>query len=99
LLAGAVLVLPTTGGTFTRDEVRESPVASNSQLGWYTNHCNLLDLAALALPAAWAGERLPFGITLFALPENTGGLFAAARLLSRADAVFGAPSGALAQDR
>jgi allophanate hydrolase len=80
-LAGAVLVLPTTGGTFTRDEVRAEPLATNSLLGRYTNHCNLLDLCALALPAGWAGERLPFGVTLFALPEGMGALVNAARLL------------------
>jgi allophanate hydrolase len=80
-LADAVLVLPTTGGTFTRDEARAEPVTTNSLLGLYTNHCNLLDLCALVLPAGQAGERLPFGLTLFALRDRQAALFEAARLL------------------
>jgi allophanate hydrolase len=78
-LVGAVLVLPTTGGTFTRDEVRAEPVATNVLLGRYTNHCNLLDLCALALPVGWAGRHLPFGVTLFALPEGLDALINTAR--------------------
>lgn len=67
LLADGALVLPTAGGTWTRDEARQEPIATNRAMGLYTNHCNLLDLCAVAVPAGLAGERLPFGITLFAL--------------------------------
>ena len=70
LLQDAVLVMPTCGGTWTRDEVRAEPIAANSAMGKYTNHCNLLDLCGVAIPAGLAGERLPFGITLFALAES-----------------------------
>lgn len=49
-LADAVLVMPTCGGTFTRAQVDDDPVATNSQMGLYTNHCNLCDLAAIAIP-------------------------------------------------
>ena len=70
LLEGAVLALPTAGGTFTRAEVDDDPVRTNSLMGLYTNHCNLLDLAAIAVPED-AGDHVdPFGITLFALHEN-----------------------------
>lgn len=65
LFADAVLVMPTAGGTFTRDEVRQDPIATNSLMGLYTNHCNLSDLGAIAVPAGWAGDDLPFGITAF----------------------------------
>lgn len=65
LFENAVLVMPTAGGTFTRDEVREDPIATNSLMGLYTNHCNLCDLSAIAVPAGWAAEDLPFGITAF----------------------------------
>ncbi len=65
LFADAVLIMPTAGGTFTRDEVRQDPIATNSLMGLYTNHCNLSDLGAIAVPAGWAGEDLPFGITAF----------------------------------
>ena len=69
VLQGAVLVMPTAGGTFTRDMVRDDPVATNSQMGLYTNHCNLLDLAAIAVPEDSQDRENPFGITIFALHE------------------------------
>lgn len=67
LLRGAVLVMPTAGGTWTLDDVAADPIGANSMMGLYTNHCNLLDLCALALPCGEADEKLPFGITAFAL--------------------------------
>ena len=68
-LENAVLVLPTAGGSFTRDEVRENPIETNSQMGLYTNHCNLLDLAAVAVPEDSQDREDPFGITIFAMHE------------------------------
>jgi len=60
-----VLLLPTTGTTYRIDEVLADPIRLNSNLGYYTNFLNLLDLAGLALPAGFrAGNGLPFGITL-----------------------------------
>ncbi|CAM4298933.1 allophanate hydrolase [Paenibacillus endophyticus] len=70
LLQGAVLVMPTCGGTWTRAQVAAEPIASNSAMGLYTNHCNLLDLCAVAVPAGDAAPEMPFGITLFALSAN-----------------------------
>ncbi|WP_324607995.1 amidase family protein [Paenibacillus durus] len=70
LLRNAVLVMPTAGGTWTREQVMADPIGTNSQMGLYTNHCNLLDLSAIAIPAGEADERLPFGITMFSLPKN-----------------------------
>ncbi|PZD97150.1 allophanate hydrolase [Paenibacillus sambharensis] len=67
LLQGGVLIMPTAGGTWTREQVREEPVMTNRLMGLYTNHCNLLDLCALAVPAGEAEPGLPFGITMFAL--------------------------------
>jgi allophanate hydrolase len=69
-LKNAVLVMPTCGGTWTREQVRENPIEANSLMGLYTNHCNLLDLSAVAVPADVAKENLPFGITLFSSSEN-----------------------------
>ncbi|MBM7654644.1 allophanate hydrolase [Neobacillus cucumis] len=69
-LTNAVLVMPTTGGTWTRDQVRENPIETNSKMGLYTNHCNLLDLCAIAVPSDDAAENLPFGITMFSGNEN-----------------------------
>ncbi|MCT1400252.1 allophanate hydrolase [Paenibacillus sp. p3-SID867] len=79
MLKGGVLVLPTCGGTWTREQVNTDPIATNSQMGLYTNHCNLLDLSAIAIPAGFAKDRLPFGITLFTLPEEEANMVAASR--------------------
>ncbi|WP_368505307.1 allophanate hydrolase [Alkalihalophilus sp. As8PL] len=72
VFSDAVLVMPTAGGTWTREQVRAQPIQTNSDMGRYTNHCNLLDLCAIAVPAGEAAEQLPFGITLFGLAENEG---------------------------
>lgn len=66
----AVLIMPTTGGTWSRIEVQENPIQTNSQMGLYTNHCNLLDLCAVNIPSDDAAKNLPFGITLFSAYEN-----------------------------
>lgn len=79
-LKDAVLLLPTTGGTWTRQQVAESPIDANSQLGLYTNHCNLLDLAAIALPADAAGVDLPFGVTFFSTAASEDYALGAAEL-------------------
>lgn len=60
-----LLLLPTTGTTYRLEEVLADPVRLNTNLGHYTNFVNLLDLAALALPAGFRpGNGLPFGVTL-----------------------------------
>jgi allophanate hydrolase len=61
-----VLVTPTAGTTYTIDEVNANPVRLNTNLGYYTNFMNLLDLAAIAVPAGFQANGLPFGITLAA---------------------------------
>jgi allophanate hydrolase len=72
LLEDAVLVLPTCGGTWTREAVRREPLGTNREMGRYTNHCNLLDLCAVSIPAGWAADQVPFGISLFALSGSEG---------------------------
>ena len=57
------LLTPTTTLHPTIAEVRDDPVGVNSRLGTYTNFANLLDLAALAVPAGTV-DGLPFGIML-----------------------------------
>ncbi len=60
-----VLLLPTAGTTYRIEQVLADPVKLNSNLGHYTNFVNLLDLAALAVPAGFrVGNGLPFGVTL-----------------------------------
>ncbi len=55
---------PTTGTTYRVAELLEAPVALNSNLGLYTNFVNLLDMAALAVPAGVRDNGTGFGITL-----------------------------------
>jgi allophanate hydrolase len=62
----ALLLLPTTGTHYTLAAVQEQPVRLNANLGRYTNFVNLLDLAALAVPAGFTATGLPFGVTLIA---------------------------------
>jgi allophanate hydrolase len=61
-----VLLLPTTGTIYTHEEIARDPVALNSNLGYYTNFVNLLDLVALAIPAGFRSSGLPFGVSLIA---------------------------------
>jgi len=61
-----VLLLPTVPRTYTIAEVEQSPVELNNHLGHYTNFVNLLDLAAVAVPAGFTARGLPFGASLIA---------------------------------
>lgn len=70
ILKNCVMIMPTAGGTFTRDEVRENPIETNSLMGLYTNHCNLLDLSAIAVPENSSDRNYPFGITMFSLSNS-----------------------------
>ncbi|MFC3608234.1 allophanate hydrolase [Stutzerimonas tarimensis] len=65
----------------TLDELHAEPVKRNSDLGYYTNFMNMLDYAAVALPAGVMGNGLPWGVTLF------GRVFTDQYLLSLADAL------------
>jgi allophanate hydrolase len=60
------LLLPTAGTIYTLEQVEADPIRLNTNLGYYTNFVNLLDLCALAVPAGFGGDGLPAGITLVA---------------------------------
>ncbi|CAZ90272.1 Allophanate hydrolase [Thiomonas arsenitoxydans] len=60
------IVTPTAGTIYTRAEMLAEPLARNTDLGLYTNFMNLLDYAAIAVPAGFRADGLPLGITLFA---------------------------------
>jgi allophanate hydrolase len=72
-----LLVLPTTGTTYRVAEMRAAPIALNSTLGAYTNFVNLLDMAAIALPAGARGNGTGFGITLIGPAGTDRALLAA----------------------
>jgi allophanate hydrolase len=59
-----VLVTPTAGTIYRIDAVNADPIRLNSNLGYYTNFVNLLDLAAVAVPAGFRTDGMPFGVTL-----------------------------------
>ncbi len=61
-----LLLLPTAPTQYTVDEVNADPIALNRRLGHYTNFVNLLDCAAIAVPAGFRSDGLPFGVTLVA---------------------------------
>lgn len=61
-----VLLLPTLPTAFTIEAVQSDPIALNAVLGRFTNFVNLLDLCAIAVPAGFREDGLPFGITLIA---------------------------------
>jgi allophanate hydrolase len=79
-----VLVLPTTGTIYTHDQVASDPVKLNTNLGYYTNFVNLMDLAAVAAPAGFRSNGLPFGISFL------GPAFSDEALLALADRYLGA---------
>ncbi|WP_083657806.1 allophanate hydrolase [Herbaspirillum camelliae] len=99
LLEGADLMLvPTTTGMPTIADVQADPVRRNSQLGYYTNFVNLMDMSALAIPGLWRSDGLPAGVTLIG-PAGADHLLAeaGARLqqqlggAAQADAIASAP--------
>jgi allophanate hydrolase len=59
-----VLALPTAPTIYTHAEIAADPVRLNTNLGYYTNFVNLLDMAAIAIPAGFRPDGLPFGVTL-----------------------------------
>jgi len=62
-----VLLLPTSPTTYTVEEMLADPVRKNSHFGRYTNFVNLLDCAAIAVPAGFdSNDHLPGGVTLIA---------------------------------
>lgn len=64
------LVVPTTGTTYRLDEIASAPLKRNSDMGYYTNFVNLLDLSAIAIPNGFQSNGIPTGITLIAPPYS-----------------------------
>ncbi|MFT8317649.1 MAG: allophanate hydrolase [Sporolactobacillus sp.] len=83
MLKDAVFITPTAGGTWSRKQVDADPVKTNSEMGEYTNHCNLLDLCAISVPTFDADDALPFGVTVFAPEDHEDYLLAMAEDIER----------------
>lgn len=86
LLQGlSCIVVPTAPRIYRIDEVLADPIRLNSNLGYYTNYMNLLDLSALAIPAGFYRNQLPFGITLFSNALADARLLAIAKRLTSSE--------------
>jgi allophanate hydrolase len=61
-----VILVPTAPTIYTVAQVEKKPIDLNNHLGHYTAFTNLLDLAAISLPAGMRQDGVPFGISLIA---------------------------------
>jgi len=82
-----VLVVPTAGTIYTREAVAAEPVGLNTNLGYYTNFVNLLDLAAVSVPSGARPTGVPFGVSVI------GQAFTDRALLDLASRMMGDPGG------
>jgi allophanate hydrolase len=57
------LVVPSAPTHPRIDEVLADPIGANARIGLYTTFGNLLDLSAVAVPAGFRPDGLPFGVT------------------------------------
>ncbi len=78
-----LMLLPTSPTTYRVDEMQADPVQLNSRLGLYTNFVNLLDCCAVAVPAGFRSNRLPFGVSLIAPAFTDDALASLAERLHR----------------
>lgn len=65
-----VIVVPTAPLTPTIAQVQADPIGVNSCQGTYTNFVNLADLSALAVPAGFRADGVPFGVTFLSQKFN-----------------------------
>jgi allophanate hydrolase len=77
------VVTPTAGTIYRIAEMEADPIRLNANLGYYTNFMNLLDCAAVAVPAGFQSNGLPFGITLVAPAHQDVPLLHLAERLNR----------------
>jgi allophanate hydrolase len=88
-----VIAVPGAPTVYTRAEVEAEPLELNSRLGIYTNFVNLLDYAAITVPAGFRADGLPFGLTLIGPAFSDRALAAhAARFLGEPPIAMPAPS-------
>jgi allophanate hydrolase len=87
-----LMVFPTTGTTYRVGEMLAAPIALNSAFGRYTNFVNLLNMAAVAVPAGTRSNGTGFGITLIGPADTDHGLLAVADTYLAAADLPGPPS-------
>ena len=76
-----LLALPTAPTCYRVAEMLAAPIALNASLGAYTNFVNLLDLAAIAIPAGRYHSNIGFGLTLMGPAGTDRALIDAAKSL------------------
>ena len=77
-----VMLLPTAPTIYTVEQMLADPVRLNSNLGYYTNFVNLMDLSAIAVPAGFRSNGLPFGVTFVGRAFEDGAIACLARAFS-----------------
>jgi allophanate hydrolase len=70
------IALPTTPTIYRVADLEREPVLYNSHLGHYTNFVNFFGLCALALPAGFRPDGMPFGVTLIGAAHRDRALLA-----------------------
>jgi allophanate hydrolase len=81
------LLLPTAPTIYKIAQIETAPVELNTNLGYYTNFVNLLDMAAVAIPAGMRNDGLPSSVSLIGTSFTDEGLLAVADRLHRELAV------------
>jgi allophanate hydrolase len=84
LAAVDCLVVPTAPTIYGVAAVEADPIRLNATLGTYVNFVNLLGLAAVAVPAGFRADGLPFGVTFIGRWGEDGRLAGFADRLERA---------------
>lgn len=77
------LLTPTTARTFSIEQMRADPITNNAALGRFTTFSNLLDLAAIALPAGQTSRGMPFGASISAAAGSDGELLSLASAIEK----------------
>ncbi|KAJ3950374.1 uncharacterized protein N0V96_001518 [Colletotrichum fioriniae] len=73
------ILVPTSPTFPTIEDLAREPIKENAYLGTYTNFVNFMDWTALAIPAGFRSDGLPFGITLISSTWDEPKLLSLAR--------------------
>ena len=88
-----VLAVPTTGTIYSIAEVEADPIRLNANNGYYTYFANMLQLAAISVPASFRPDGLPFSICLNAPALQEGRLRGLARRFHAASGLTAGATG------
>ncbi len=88
-----VLAVPTTGTIYRIAEVEADPIRLNANNGYYTYFANMLQLAAISVPASFRADGLPFSICLNAPALQEGLLRGLARRFHAASGLTAGATG------